>query len=373
MSHDLGYGEIDVPEEVFRYRCMFLMWHERPGLGKCISYVPVHFGDAEAAIAHYRPDVGILQVAPPDEGGYVNLGPLGISQAGYPSCKRLVAQVNKHMPYVFGDRCKLYVSRFEAFVEADEPLYAIPDIVPTPEEERAAAYVAEHIDDGDTIQVGIGGMGTAVCRSLVGKKHLGCFSEMYSVELARLQEAGVIDNSRKNYLPDMSVAGYSEGSQELYDYIDHNPNVHFLSYSDVCTPLEIAKNDNMVSVNSAISIDLTGQVCAESIGPRQYTASGGQMCFVQGAKYSKNGKSFICMTSVAETRESPISKVVVTLAPGSAVTTLRNDVQYVATEYGCVDLRYDDVPTRARKLIGVAHPDFREELEFDARKLGLLY
>ena len=216
-------------------------------------------------------------------------------------------------------------------------------------------------------------MGTAVCRSLVGKKHLGCFSEMYSVELARLQEAGVIDNSRKNYLPDMSVAGYSEGSQELYDYIDHNPNVHFLSYSDVCTPLEIAKNDNMVSVNSAISIDLTGQVCAESIGPRQYTASGGQMCFVQGAKYSKNGKSFICMTSVAETRESPISKVVVTLAPGSAVTTLRNDVQYVATEYGCVDLRYDDVPTRARKLIGVAHPDFREELEFDARKLGLLY
>ena len=104
MSHDLGYGEIDVPEEVFRYRCMFLMWHERPGLGKCISYVPVHFGDAEAAIAHYRPDVGILQVAPPDEGGYVNLGPLGISQAGYPSCKRLVAQVNKHMPYVFGDR-----------------------------------------------------------------------------------------------------------------------------------------------------------------------------------------------------------------------------------------------------------------------------
>ena len=373
VSKDLGFGDIDVPEDVFRYHCMFSMWFERPGLGKCISHVPVHFGDTEAAIAHYAPEVGIMQVTPPDEEGYVSVGPLGISQAGLPYCKRLVAQVNKHMPYVFGASSRVHVSRFDAFVEEDEKLYSIPDIQPTPEETRAAGYVAERINDGDTIQVGIGGMGTAVCRSLVGKKHLGCFSEMYSVELARLQRMGVIDNSRKNYRPGVSIAGYSEGSQELYDYIDRNPEVYYLSYSDVCNPLEIAKNDNMVSVNTAISIDLGGQVCAESIGPRQYTASGGQFSYVLGAKYSKGGKSFICMTSVANTKSGPVSKIAVNLAPGSAVTTHRNDVHYVATEYGCVDLRYADVPTRAKRLISIAHPDFRNQLEYEARKIGFLF
>ncbi len=373
VSKDLGYGDIDVPEDVFRYHCMFSMWHERPGLGKCVSHVPVHFGDIEAAIAHYAPEVGILQVSLPDEDGFVNVGPLGIARAGLPYCRRLVGEVNRYMPCASGDRGKVHVNCFDAFIENHEPLYAVPDIQPTSEEERAAAFVAEHINDGDTIQVGIGGMGTAVCRSLVGKKHLGCYSEMYSVELARLQQKGIIDNSRKNYCPGVSYAGYSEGSQELYDYVDHNPEVYFLSYSDICDPLQIAKNDNMISVNSAISIDLTGQVCAESLGPRQYTASGGQMNFVLGAKFSKGGKSFICMTSVADTRNGPVSKIAVTLAPGSAVTTLRNDVHYVATEYGCVNLRYCDVPTRVRKLISIAHPCFREQLEYDARKIGFLY
>ena len=196
---------------------------------------------------------------------------------------------------------------------------------------------------------------------------------MFSDAFVQLQMKGVIDNSRKNYMPGVSVGGYSTGTQRLYDFINDNPDMYYCSYETVCNPINIALNDNLVSVNTAVSIDLTGQVCAESIGTRQYSASGGQFDFVRGVKNSKNGRGFIAVTSVAHTKKGDVSKIVPTLAPGSAITSLRNDLQYVVTEYGVADLRWADIPTRAQRLINIAHPDFRDELTYEAKKLGILY
>ena len=221
--------------------------------------------------------------------------------------------------------------------------------------------------------MGIGGIINAIAAGLESKQHLGCFTEMFSDAFVELQQKGVIDNSRKNFMPGVSVAGYSTGTQRLYDFIHENPSMYYTSYETVCNPALIAKNDNLVSVNTAVSIDLTGQVCAESIGARQYSASGGQFDFVRGVKNSKGGRGFIAVTSVAHTKNGPVSKIVPTLAPGSAITSLRNDVHFIATEYGVVDLRWADIPTRAQRLISIAHPDFRDELTYEAKKLGFLY
>ena len=221
--------------------------------------------------------------------------------------------------------------------------------------------------------MGIGGIINAVAAGLASKQHLGAFTEMFSDAFAELQMKGVIDNSRKSYMPGVSVGGYSTGTQRLYDFINENLDMYYCSYETVCNPACIAKNDNLVSVNTAVSIDLTGQVCAESIGSRQYSASGGQFDFVRGVKNSKNGRGFIAITSVAHTKKGDVSKIVPALAPGSAITSLRNDIQYVVTEYGVADLRWADIPTRAQRLINIAHPDFRDELTFEAKKLGFLY
>lgn len=377
MNGSFPFGDLNVTEDQFRYHTYFAGPNERAGIAAHnTAHVPVHFSDTEALVAHYQPEYALVSVTPPDEEGYVNLGPLGFTAACVPHCKHLLAQVNANLPYVseeYPGSHRYHVSQFDAFVLHDEELEDLPPRPVKPEEEKCAEYILDRINDGDCIQLGIGGTADAIGHGLFSKKHLGTYTEMYSDILAQLQEAGVIDNSRNNYRPGVSVCGYSTGAKHLYDYIDHNPDVLYASYSKVCNPRHIAMNDNLVSVNTAISIDLTGQVCAESIGPRQYSASGGQMNFVEGAKLSKGGRSFIAVTSVAHTKKGPVSRIVPTLAPGSAVTTLRNDVQYIVTEYGVADLRFADVPTRVKRLIAISHPDFRDKLEFDAKKMGILY
>lgn len=377
MNGSFPFGDLQVNEDQFRYHTYFAGPNERAGIAAHnTAHVPVHFSDTEALVAHYHPQYALVSVTPPDEEGYVNLGPLGFTAAALPHCAHVIAQLNRNLPWVseeYPGSHRYPVSRFDAFVLHDEELEDVPARPVKPEEQKCAEYILERINDGDCIQLGIGGTADAIGHGLFSKKHLGTYTEMYSDILAQLQEADVIDNSRNNYRPGVSVCGYSTGAKHLYDYIDHNPDVLFASYSKVCNPVHIAKNDNLVSVNTAISIDLTGQVCAESIGPRQYSASGGQMNFVQGAKLSKGGRSFIAVTSVAHTKQGPVSRIVPMLAPGSAVTTLRNDVQYIATEYGIADLRFADVPTRVKRLIAVSHPDFRDQLAFEAKKMGILY
>lgn len=362
----------EVSPEVFRYHTYFAGPNERAGFASCVSHVPVHFSDVWSMLADQDLDYAIVQMTPPDAKGYCNIGPLGFVPGGVRSAKRIIANINPNLPRVFGDTHDYHVSQIDAFLLQPEELDIAPVIKPSPEELKVAELVVERVNDGDTIQLGIGGISEAIGEGLRCKKHLGCHTEMYSDVFVGLQQAGVIDNSRKSFMPGVSVGGYSTGSQRLYDFINENPEVRFCSYNTVCDPATIAKNDNLVSINTAVSIDLTGQVCAESIGPRQYSASGGQCDFVRGVKHSKGGRGFIAVTSVAHTKKGPVSKIVPMLAPGSAVTSLRNDLHYVATEYGIADLRWADLETRAKRLIAIAHPDFRDELAHEAKKRGLI-
>lgn len=373
MNGKFRFGELDLPREVFRYHTYFAGPQERAGFGKTVAHIPVHFGDVSGLAAMVKPDYAIISCTPPDEKGMVNIGPLGFTADFLEHTQRIIAQVNQNLPRVAGDAHDFPVSAIDAFVLHDEELEDLPLKEPTPEEQKVAEYVVERVPDGSTIQLGIGGISDAIGAGLMSKKHLGCYTEMYSDVIARLQEAGVIDNSRKNFRPGVSIGGYATGAKHLYEYLDGNPEVVFTNYHQVCNPYVIAQNDNLISMNTAISIDLTGQVCAESIGPRQYSASGGQMNFVQGAKMSKGGESYICVTSVAHTRKGDVSKIVPMLTEGSAITTPRNEVGCIVTEYGVADLRYQDVAERCRRLIAIAHPDFRDELTAQAKQLGMLF
>lgn len=377
MNGTVPFDTLNVRADQFRYHTYFAGPNERAGMrAHNTAHIPVHFSDIEEMAADCALDYGLVTVTPPDEEGYVNIGPLGFTAASLPHCKHLIGQVNRNLPYVTEEHPgshRFPVTAFDAFVLEDEELEDLPPRPVKPEEEKCAEYILERINDGDCIQIGIGGTADAIGHGLFSKRHLGAYTEMFSDIMAQLQEAGVIDNSRNNYRPGVSVCGYSTGAKHLYSFIDHNPDVLFASYSEVCDPRHIARNNNLVSVNTALSIDLFGQVCAESIGPRQYSASGGQMNFVQGANWSKGGRSFIAVTSVAHTKQGPISRILPTLPAGSAITTLRNDVHYIVTEYGVADLRWADIPTRVRRLIAIAHPDFRDELTYEAKKMDLLY
>ena len=243
----------------------------------------------------------------------------------------------------------------------------------SPIEEKIASHILERIPDGACIQLGIGGTANAVGFGLRDKKHLGVHSEMFTDSMVYLHELGVIDNSQKTFMPGRSVAGFAFNTKKSCDFINRNPKVYFEPYHVINNINNIAANDNLMSINTSLAIDLTGQLCSESIGMRQYSASGGQVDYVRGATLSKGGKSFIAMPSVANTKNGPVSKISLTLPEGSIVTTLRTDVMYVVTEYGCVNLKFCDIPTRAKKLISIAHPDFRDELTFEAKKHGFIY
>ena len=374
INGEVKFGEMKgITSDQFRYHTYFAGPNERAGMaaGVC-SYVPCHFGDVWRMIEESQMDYTIVQMTPPDANGYCNVGPLGFVPGGVRTAKHVIASINPRLPRVFGDSHDYHVSQIDAFLLIEDELEDEPVPEPTREEMLVAEQVVARISDGDCIQIGIGGISNAICRGLESMQHLGCFTEMYSDALVTLQEKGVIDNSRNTYFKGKSVGGYSTGTQRLYDYINENPEVYYTSYNVVTNPYEIAKNDNLMSINTAVSIDLTGQVCAESIGPRQYSASGGQFNYVQGAKMAKGGKSFIAVTSLAHTKKGDVSKIVPMLAQGSAITSLRNEVQYIVTEYGVADLRWADIDTRAKRLIEIAHPDFRDELRFEAKRLGMI-
>lgn len=376
MNGDITFAGLDVTPEQFRYHTYFAGPNERTGFAngsKCVAHIPVHFSDTNRMLEEVGLDYAVVQMTPPDAQGNCNIGPLGFEQGALRGAKHIIAQINPRLPRVFGDSHNYHVSTIDAFVMQEELLEDVQVPAPTPEEAKVAEFIVNRVNDGDTIQLGIGGIINAIAAGLESKQHLGCFTEMFSDAFVELQQKGVIDNSQKNFMPGVSVAGYSTGTQRLYDFIHENPSMYYTSYETVCNPALIAKNDNLVSVNTAVSIDLTGQVCAESIGARQHSASGGQFDFVRGVKNSKGGRGFIAVTSVAHTKNGPVSKIVPTLAPGSAITSLRNDVHFIATEYGVVDLRWADIPTRAQRLISIAHPDFRDELTYEAKKLGFLY
>ncbi|HML24403.1 MAG TPA: acetyl-CoA hydrolase/transferase C-terminal domain-containing protein [Aggregatilinea sp.] len=312
-------------------------------------------------------DVALIQVSPPDRRGYCSYGvEVGVTKTAAESAKIVIAEVNPRMPRTLGNSF-IHVSKIDYVVEVDYPLPEVVMAVSSEEQDAIANHLAAIIPDGATLQMGIGGIPDAVLKKLHNHKHLGVHTELFSDGVVDLVEAGVITNERKTFHPGKIIAGFVIGTQRLYDFVDDNPIVELHPTEYVNDPFNIAKNRKMVSINSAIEVDLTGQVCADSIGPSFYSGVGGQVDFVRGASRSEGGMPIIAMPSTA--KGGSISRIMPTLTPGAGVTTSRNDVHYIATEYGVADLYGRTIRERAQQLVEIAHPKFRAELAEAAEKL----
>lgn len=332
------------------------------------DYTPCNFHEIPGLFDEVLPiDVAVIQVSPPDDHGYVTCGvSVDYTLPAAKKAKFVIAQVNNLMPRTHGDTA-LHVSEIDAFVEASHPVLelGLPKIGPV--EKAIGENCAKLVKDGDTLQLGIGAIPDAVLMFLKDKKNLGIHSEMISDGVIDLIESGVITNEKKTLHPGKNVVTFLMGTQRLYDYVNDNPSVAMYPVSYVNNPYVIGQNDNLVSINSCVQIDLLGQVCSESVGLTQISGIGGQVDFVRGAKLSKGGRSIIAIPSTAA--KGKISKIVPYLDNGATVTTSRTDVDYVVTEYGIAKLRGKTLRERARALISVAHPDFQPGLieEFEAR------
>jgi acetyl-CoA hydrolase len=316
-------------------------------------------------------DVAMIHVSPPDEHGFCSYG-VGVdaTKTAVEHAATVVALVNQQMPRALGDSF-VHVSKLTHVVETDEPVLELPMAGEVSEvARRIGENVASLIPDGATLQMGIGEIPDAVLLFLKNRKHLGVHTEMFSDGLVELFEAGVITNERKTLHRGKIVTSFVIGTRRAFDFVDNNPFMEFHPNEYVNDPFVIARNDAMVAINSALSIDLTGQVCADSIGARIYSGFGGQVDFIRGAAHSRGGLPIIAMPSTA--KGGTVSRIVDTLLPGSGVVTTRADVHYVVTEHGVADLFGRSLRERARQLIDLAYPQFRDELERAARARKLL-
>ncbi|NOY98800.1 MAG: acetyl-CoA hydrolase/transferase family protein [Chloroflexi bacterium] len=320
-------------------------------------------------------DVALVHVSLPDEHGFCSLGvEVGLTKSAAESAKIIVAEVNEQMPRTLGDAF-IHVSRLDYIVPVD---YPIPELSMSDGEtsavvEKMAAYIAELIPDGATMQMGIGAVPDAVLKYLYDKKDLGVHTELFSDGVIDLVEAGVLTSAQKTLHQGKIVAGFILGTQRLYDWVDDNPLIEMHRTEYVNDPFVIAQNERMVAINSAIEVDLTGQVCADSIGPKLYSGVGGQLDFIYGASRSKGGVPIIALPSDATTRSGKrFSRITAMLKQGAGVVTTRNHVRYVVTEYGVADLYGKTIRQRAQALINIAHPDFRDDLKKQAVELNYL-
>lgn len=305
-------------------------------------------------------DVALIQVSPPDKHGFCSMGiSVDTSLAAAESAKTVIAQINPLMPRTHGDGL-LHISTFAAVLEKEEPLPEMPPHPLSEVEKQIGQHVASIIEDGATLQMGIGAIPDATLACLSNHKDLGVHTEMFSDGVLPLIESGVINNRLKTKHPNVLVSGFLIGSRKLYDFVDDNPMVRMLDIEYVNDTAVIRKQPRMTSINSAIEIDITGQVCADSIGSRMYSGVGGQMDFIRGASLSPGGKPIIALPSSTKRGES---KIVPFLKQGAGVVTTRAHVHYVATEHGIVNLQGKSLKQRAKEMIRIAHPDHQEALE----------
>jgi acetyl-CoA hydrolase len=316
-------------------------------------------------------DIALIHVSPPDEHGFCSLGiEVGLSKSPAESAQTIIAEVNQQMPRTLGDSF-IHISRLHHIVPVD---YALPEL-PMAQEgssevaEKIAHFISDLIPDGATMQMGIGEIPDAVLKYLFEKKDLGIHSETFSDGVIDLVEAGVLTNARKTLHPGKIIAGFILGTKRLYEWVDDNALIELHRTEYVNDPFVIAQNERMVAINSAIEIDLTGQVCADSIGTRLYSGVGGQLDFIYGASRSKEGVPIIALPSTTKN----FSKIVTTLKPGAGVVTSRNHVRYIVTEYGIADLYGKTIRQRATQLINIAHPQFRDELRYQAKELNYIW
>jgi 4-hydroxybutyrate CoA-transferase len=312
-------------------------------------------------------DVAMVTVSPPDEKGMVSLGiSVDYTYQAVKSAKTVIAEVNPNMPRT-GPNSMLPVQEFDYFVEVDRPLIELEPPVIGEVERTIGQNIADLIQDGDCLQLGIGAVPDAILSFLTEKKDLGIHSEMISDGVMNLVQSGVINCSRKNYYPNKIVITFAMGTGAFYKWLDNNPMIEGLPVDITNLPTNVAQNDNMVAINSALSVDLLGQVAADTLSGIQFSGVGGQVDFVRGTAYSKGGRAIIALPSTAA--KGTVSRIVNTLAPGQAVTTGRYDVDYIVTEYGAAHLKWKTNRERAKALINIAAPEYRDQLRFEYERL----
>ena len=305
-------------------------------------------------------DVVFLNVSPPNKDGYCSFGISADLAVSATECARkVIVQVNKAMPFSYGDAL-IHVSRIDAAVEVDDPLVEVPTAAPSEIDTAIGRHIAEMIPDGATLQIGVGGIPNAVLAALKDHQHLGLHTEALTDGVLPLLERGVIDNSQKKVMPGISVASLALGSKRLYDYMDYREDLVLKDVAWTNAPFRIAQNPKVMAINSAVEVDLTGQVCADSVGTRIISGVGGQHDFMYGGSQSEGGKTFIAIPSMTE---KGVSKIKPVLTEGAGVVTTRHMIQNIVTEYGVAQLRGKSLVERARALIAIAHPSVREELD----------
>lgn len=333
--------------------------------------IPAYYRDFPTRIrAEYDYDAVCVEVAPMDRHGYFSLALNGsYIDAMLDKTKRIFLEVNDRQPRGLCGSL-IHISQVDAIVEYNHDLPVLPPVQLDEVSKTIGGLIAERIPDGACLQLGIGAIPDATGMALKAKHDLGIHTEMFTDSMVELIECGAVNNSKKQIHRGKTVTTFAFGSQRIYDYIDDNPAVEILPVEYVNDPDVICQNDNMISINAAVEVDLFGQVCAESVGTKHMSGSGGQIDYVRGACQSRGGKSFIAFTSTA--KGGTISKIKPILTPGAVVTTSKNDVDYIVTEYGVAHLRGRSLGERARQLIAIAHPDFRDELTFEAKKRGIM-
>jgi 4-hydroxybutyrate CoA-transferase len=332
------------------------------------DYVPTFFSKIPSLLgSRYPVDVAMVTVSPPDQNGFCSLGvSVDYTKKAVESAKLVIAEVNPSMPRTHGDSF-VHVEDLNCIVEVDQPIYELKSVELTDVELSIGKHVAELIQDGCCLQLGIGGIPDAVLSNLESFKDLGIHSEMISNGIMSLVDRGVINCRQKTLHKGHIVLTFIMGTRVLYDWLDDNPMIEMHTVDYVNNPYVISQNRNMISINSALEVDLLGQVSADTLGPRQFSGVGGQVDFVRGSQLSPGGKAVIALPSTA--KDGAISRITAQLAPGSAVSTSRNDVDYIVTEFGIAELRGKTVRQRMKELINIAHPNFRDELGKQAREI----
>ncbi|MAP94291.1 MAG: 4-hydroxybutyrate--acetyl-CoA CoA transferase [Ponticaulis sp.] len=356
--------------------CMFLGPTERALMEmgeaegkKVINFVPVAFSDAPRLFSqHIQLDTFITTVSPMDRHGYFSLGTNNdYASTAARTARQTIVEVNENMPRVFGDSM-IHISEVDAVIENHTPLFEMPDHPVKPEEKQIAQTIADLVPDGACLQMGIGALPNEVCTMLTDRTDLGIHTELLSPGMVDLIEAGAVSNRRKTTFPGLTVFTFALGNKRMYDLLDDNPSFNSHPVNIVNDPRHIAKNDNVISINATLQVDLTGACNSENLAGRQYSGSGGQLDFVRGARASNGGRSIIACTSTA--RQGAVSRIVPELT--GPVTTPRNDVDTVITEYGTASLIGLSGEARVRAMISLAHPDHRKDLTDAARKLRLI-
>jgi acyl-CoA hydrolase/GNAT superfamily N-acetyltransferase len=378
IIHILTFGAADYARREwlanFRHNAFFIGPNVRDAVNEGVAdYTPIFLSEIPALFRQKKIhlDVALIQVSPPDAQGFCSFGAsVDVVKAAVESADFVVAEVNPNMPRTLGDSF-VHVSKLDALVKSDLPILEFSLPPPSLEAEKIGEFIAPLIEDGATLQTGIGEIPSAVMARLADKKDLGMHTEMFTEAVIPLIENGVLNCRKKTLLPGKIVTSFCFGTRKLYDYIHENPIFEFRPSEFTNDPFQIAQNKKMVAISSAIEVDLTGQVCADSIGGKFYSGFGGQVDFMRGAAKSENGKPIIALPST--TRDGKISRIVPWLKTGAGVVTSRADVHYVVTEYGVAYLHGKTVRERAIALIHIAHPKFRDELMREAREAKLVH